>query len=46
MQTNYKCYHCDASFKLKHEMDESYYEVNFCPFCGSDIDEEESEEDE
>ena len=46
MTNNYTCPQCDAFFKIKHDMDESYYEVNFCPFCGSDRDtEEEDEED-
>lgn len=41
---HYSCYHCDATFKIKHSLDEKYYEVNFCPFCGSDIEEQEDEE--
>ncbi len=39
----YNCYNCDAEFKLRHDMDEDYYEVNFCPFCGSSIEEEQDE---
>lgn len=39
----YICYSCDAHFKIKHTMDEDYYEVNFCPFCGSSIEEEQEE---
>ena len=27
-------------------MDEDYYEVNFCPFCGSSIEEEQEEVEE
>lgn len=42
----YNCYNCDAGFKLRHDMDEDYYEVNFCPFCGSSIDEEQDEVEE
>ena len=42
----YTCYNCDAIFKLKHDMDDDYYEVNFCPFCGSSIEEEQDEVEE
>ena len=41
---HYKCGSCDADFKIKHSLDPSYYEVNFCPFCGGEIDNEEEEE--
>lgn len=41
---HYHCSNCDADFKLKHTLDSSYYEVNFCPFCGGEIDNEEEEE--
>ena len=45
MATNhYVCGSCEADFKLKHSLEESYYEVNFCPFCGGEIDNEEEEE--
>lgn len=45
----YTCNECDAEFKIKHELDDDYYEVNFCPFCGKEIweeDEHETDEDE
>jgi len=46
MYKHYTCDDCDADFKVKHELDESYYDVNFCPFCGAQIDgEEEDPED-
>jgi len=38
------CDSCDAEFNIKHILDEHYYEVMFCPFCGSDIEEEEEDE--
>ena len=31
---------CEASYEIKHNMDEDYYPVGYCPFCG-----EENEED-
>ena len=40
MTEHYTCNHCDAEFKIKHDLDSSYYEVTFCPFCGADIEEE------
>lgn len=49
MQHQYKCLECSADFKIRHNLDEVYYEVNFCPFCGSEIwesDEEELDDDE
>lgn len=41
MQKHFICESCDGEFKIKHTMDETYYEVNFCPFCGAEINEEE-----
>jgi hypothetical protein len=46
MQKQYQCDSCDAEFKIKHALDDHYYEVMFCPFCGSDIEEEEEDENE
>ena len=43
MQRQYQCDNCDAEFKIKHSLDEGYYEVNFCPFCGASIEEEEDD---
>ena len=35
------CRDCNATFRIKHSMNVSRYEIGFCPFCGSeDIDEE------
>ena len=34
------CSFCDAEFKINHNMDEEYYQVKFCPFCGEELDEE------
>lgn len=45
MQNQYQCDHCDANFKIKHTLDDDYYEVNFCPFCGGDIETEEDDSD-
>lgn len=45
MKGHYQCSNCDADFKIKHDLDDVYYEVSFCPFCGGDISEDEEELD-
>ncbi len=32
------CESCEAEFRIKHSLDERYYHIVFCPFCGSDLD--------
>lgn len=44
MQKQFQCGSCDADFKIKYSLDEAYYEVNFCPFCGFEIDDEEEDD--
>ena len=34
------CVSCEAEFKIKHDLDEKYYRLSFCPFCGEDLNEE------
>jgi len=34
------CESCEAEFQIKHSMDENYYRVIHCPFCGADLTEE------
>ncbi len=44
-----ECYNCDAVFKIRHDLDHNYYQVIYCPFCATELEEEESfdqEEDE
>lgn len=45
MYKQYTCESCDAEFKIKCSLDETYYEVNFCPFCGGEINDERDDED-
>lgn len=45
MTEHYTCNSCDAEFKLKHNLDRTYYEVNYCPFCGAEIEEEDWDDD-
>ena len=34
------CESCEAEFKIKHSLNEGYYRISFCPFCGDDLDDE------
>ena len=34
------CENCEAEFRIKHDLDENYYSVRFCVFCGSELTEE------
>ena len=34
------CESCEAEFKIRHSLDEGYYKISFCPFCGEDLDNE------
>lgn len=36
----YSCCSCDSNFKIKHEMDPTKYPVVNCPFCGSELDDD------
>lgn len=44
MQKRYTCNECDAEFVIKHNNDDTFYEVNFCPFCSREIWEEDENE--
>ena len=39
------CDSCDAEFKINHNMDDEYYQVKYCPFCGEELDEDNVDED-
>jgi len=32
-----ECTTCDALFIVEHDMDEKYYRIMHCPFCGTEI---------
>lgn len=36
-----ECSSCDALFWVEHDMDEQFYPVTNCPFCGDELDIEE-----
>ena len=45
MTKSHTCYECDAEFEVKdlYDSDET---VSFCPFCGSELEYEEDEDNE
>lgn len=45
MRKHITCDHCEADFKVVYDLDHEYYEINFCPFCGAQVDEEEDDEE-
>ena len=42
LSSHRECSHCNAVYKLSHDMDNDYYKVVCCPFCGESVEEEES----
>jgi len=36
-----ECMSCEGCFKVVHDMDENYYEAEFCVFCGTKLELEE-----
>ena len=41
---HFECIDCDAVFKISHDMDDQYYVVEHCPFCGSAMDEDQKDD--
>ena len=44
-----QCEDCEASFEIKHDLDEHHYEITYCPFCATELelmDDLEDEDDE
>lgn len=39
---HFECNSCDAVFKLGHELDDNYYKIEYCPFCGEVLDEDDN----
>jgi hypothetical protein len=35
---HFECFECDAVFKINYDLDENYYKVTHCPFCGTEMD--------
>lgn len=40
---HHECFECDAVFKISYDLDENYYKVKNCPFCGTAMDAEEED---
>ena len=34
------CDSCEAEYQIKHNMNELYYIIEYCTFCGDDLSEE------
>ena len=34
------CESYEGEFKIRHSMDEGYYSISFCPFCGEELNDE------
>ncbi len=34
------CDSCEAEYKVKHDMNEQYYIIEYCTFCGEPLSEE------
>ena len=34
------CEVCEAEYKIKHDMNERYYIIEYCTFCGAELLEE------
>ena len=37
-----ECITCEAVFEVSHELDPQYYNIEFCPFCGNELEDEET----
>lgn len=42
---NLECVSCEALFSVDHSMDDKYYVVEWCPFCGDELEIEDSMDD-
>ena len=40
------CESCEAVFRIQHDMEEHYYSISHCPFCGDELNSSEDNEDE
>ena len=45
LSSHITCNHCDAVFKLQHDMDNDYYKLEVCPFCSEALDEDNTYEE-
>ena len=33
---NVQCDECQATYTIEHDLEEKLYEIEYCPFCGSE----------
>ena len=43
MRVKVFCAGCKSESDVEHEMDTNYYQINYCTFCGDEIDDDSSE---
>ena len=43
MKIIFYCSQCEADYNIKHDLEEPYI-IQYCPFCGEQIDEENTDE--
>ena len=39
------CGSCEAEYRIKHALDDHYYSLSYCPFCGAPMEDEELEDE-
>ena len=39
------CGSCEAEYQIRHSLDEHYYKLSYCPFCGEPMIDEELEDE-
>ena len=39
------CESCEAEFSIKHNMENRLYKIEYCPFCGEELNNEEMEDE-
>lgn len=44
MHKIFVCSSCEAEFTLRHDMDDDHYRVEYCPFCGEMLEDDEDYE--
>lgn len=40
MQKQFVCMACNADFKISYKLEQEFFQIEFCPFCGEILEEE------
>lgn len=40
MKKQFNCADCGADFKVRHDMDDEFYKIEYCPFCSALLEDE------